>query len=76
MPPFAIFTAELDFLNKDNVLFAERGKKLNKLLDISDMPGSTHGYMHFAITSKQVQWFNEDEKLAMDLWVKGIKMDK
>jgi len=44
VPPFAIWTSEFDFLRRDNLKMAARGKAAGKLLDISDMPGSVHGY--------------------------------
>lgn len=46
MPPFAIFTSEFDHYRRDCLKLAERGLALNKLLDMSDMPGVLHCYWH------------------------------
>ena len=46
LPPTAIFTSEFDFLRSDALLFAEKLKKVDKLLGMQDMPGGTHGYEH------------------------------
>ena len=42
--PFVIWTSEFDVYRKDCIDLAERGKKWNKTLDVSDMPGANHGY--------------------------------
>lgn len=43
-PPIAVFTSEFDFLRRDNLAFAERARKVGKLIDIEDMPGVGHGF--------------------------------
>lgn len=43
-PPTCIWTSEFDFLRRDNELFANRLRKVGKLVDISLMPGTMHGY--------------------------------
>jgi len=45
-PSFAIFTSEFDFLRRDCLALAARGKTLGKLLDMSDIPGAAHGLMN------------------------------
>jgi len=44
IPPFCIWTSEHDFIRRDNLKIAERGKACGKLLDISDIPGVVHNY--------------------------------
>jgi len=51
VPPFAIWTSEFDFLKRDNLKLAERGKKVGKLLDISNIPGVAHALMGCSMTS-------------------------
>jgi len=45
LPPFAIFTSEFDFLKRDCLALAARGKKAGKLLDMSMIPGAGHALM-------------------------------
>jgi len=45
LPPFAIFTSEFDFLKRDCLALAARGKKAGKLLDMSIIPGACHALM-------------------------------
>ena len=42
--PFVIWTSEFDFYRRDCLDLAKRGKRFNKLLEFSDMPGVYHGY--------------------------------
>lgn len=72
VPPFVIWTSEFDFYRRDNLKMAERGKKVGKLLDISDMPGVMHGYQcdNFD-TDQETKWCLEEERMAFDLWVRG-----
>lgn len=44
LPMTAVWTSEFDFYRRDNVLYAERLKKAGRLIDISLMPGMSHGY--------------------------------
>lgn len=60
VPPFAIFTSEFDFLRRDSLALAERGKKAGKLLDISDIPGAGHGLMGEDSKSDSFKMFNAD----------------
>jgi len=41
---------------------------VNKLAEISNMPGCTHGYHQVGDpeTVQEVAWFNEEEKMAFD----------
>lgn len=73
VPPFAVWTSEFDFYRKDNLKIAERGKACGKLLDVSDMPGVTHGYQCTNYGEQEVKWFLEEEKMAFDLWVRNPK---
>ena len=51
--PFVIWTSEFDMYRRDCNDLAKRGRKFDKLLDISDMPGVNHGYqmMNFDSTA-------------------------
>jgi len=42
LPPFVIFTSEFDFLRRDCLALAAKGKRIGKLLDMSDIPGAGH----------------------------------
>jgi len=46
LPPFAIFTSEFDFLKRDSLALADRGRKVGKLLDMSIVPGAGHANMN------------------------------
>lgn len=39
---------------------AERGMKLGKLLDISNMPGVVHAYIGSSAESQEMKWYNEE----------------
>jgi len=60
VPPFAIFTSEFDFLRRDCLALAARGKKVGKLLDMSDIPGSAHALMAEGPETDAVKNFNAD----------------
>ena len=42
LPPFVIFTSEFDFLRRDCLALAAKGKRIGKLLDMSDIPEAGH----------------------------------
>lgn len=73
VPPFAIFTSEFCFIRKDAHKLAERGKKLGKLLDISDIPGAMHGQTGEPCESDANKLFHKDQCTAFDLWVRDKK---
>jgi len=73
VPPFAIWTGEFDYLRRDSIALAERGQKVGKLLDISDMPGVLNCYAGSTPDSKEVKWLDEEQLLAFDIWVRGKK---
>lgn len=73
MPPFAIFVSEFDFLRKDGLALAERGKKCGKLLDISDLPASGHALAGEENEGETMKRFWADQCLGFDLWVRGKK---
>jgi len=60
LPPFAIFTSEFDFLRRDCLALAARGKEVGKLLDISDIPGAAHALMMEGPESDATKQFNAD----------------
>ena len=70
LPPFAVFVSEFDFLAKDGRVFAERGKKVGKLLDISDLPSAGHGLEGEPNDSETMKLFWADQCLGFDLWVR------
>lgn len=65
-PPTVVWTSEYDFLRRCNEDFAARLKAVGKLAEMSEMPGSPHGYhqMGDPETMPEVKWFMEEEKLA------------
>lgn len=72
VPPFALFTSEFDFLRRDSLALAERGKKFGKLLDISNTPGALHSLMGEGMFLTEVaKQFLDDYKKAFALWIKG-----
>jgi len=60
VPPFAIWTMEFDFLKRDSLKLAERGKKVGKLLDISNIPGVAHAFMACSMTSDAYKQYDEE----------------
>ena len=75
VPPFAIWTSEFDYLQRDNLRLAERGKRVGRLLDISMMPGVYHGYMNQPDNVNAIIAFKEEQKQAFDLWVREKTMN-
>jgi len=73
VPPFALWTSEFDFLRRDSLALAERGKKLGKLLDISDIPGVMHAHMGCSAVSQECQWLDDEQTRAFDVWIRGKK---
>ena len=71
VPPTCVWTSEFDFYKKDNIKYAERLKKNGRLLDLSNMPGMTHGYQLSHFNSDENKWFWEEEKMAFDAWVRN-----
>lgn len=69
LPPCAVFTSEFDILLRDNLVFAERLRKVGKLLALSNMPGVTHGYWVNNYDKDETKWFYEDEKKVFDTYV-------
>ena len=63
-PPTVVFTSEFDFYKRDNVLFAQRLKSVGRLAEISNMPGSTHGYWGTNMESQETKWFYEEATMA------------
>lgn len=56
---------------------AQRGLALNKLLDLSDMPGVLHAYWHSDFDTEESNGFWSDEKKGFFKWVRnaGKKFD-
>ena len=73
VPPFALWTSEFDFLKRDSLKLAERGKKLGKLLDISNIPGVAHAFMGCKLTSDAYTQFDVEQAKGFNLWVRGKK---
>jgi len=71
LPLFAVFVAEFDFLAKDGRAFAARGKKLGKLLDISDIPCAGHGMEGEPNEGESMKLFWADQCLGFDKWVRN-----
>ena len=55
-PPVVVFTQEFDFLRRDNEVFAERLRKVGKLVDIQVMPGCTHAMMGSGPNTQEMKW--------------------
>ena len=69
MPMTAVWTGEFDFYRRDNVAYAEKLKKAGKLIDVSVMPGMSHGYNITFFKTEQSKWFFEEEKMAFEAHV-------
>lgn len=72
VPPTAVWTSEFDFYKRDNLKYAQRLKAAGKLIDVSCMPGVTHGYQltFFEPRTQENKWFYEEEKMAFDAFVR------
>lgn len=61
-PPTCVFTSEFDFLRRDNEKFADRLKKVGRLVDVSLMPGVMHGYQLMNYASVETKQCMMEEK--------------
>lgn len=71
-----VFTGEYDFMRRDNLKWAARCKKLGKLLEFSDIPGSPHGLDGEHESSWVWDYFYNQKRVAMDIWCRGKKVYK
>ena len=59
-PPVVVYTAEFDYLRRDNEKFAKRLSAIGRLVDIEVMPGCTHGLMGTGADSQEAKWAFDD----------------
>ena len=69
LPMTAVWTSEFDFFKRDNLKYAERLRAVGKLIDVSNMPGMTHGYQITFYHTDENKGFFAEEKLAFDAYV-------
>ena len=75
LPKCVVFTSEFDHLRRDSLVFIDRLKATNKLVDSQDMPSVAHGYQADA-SQKESKWFYEDLKKCFQKYVKDVPNEK